>query len=81
MTTLTVVYDEFINYLVEKATPDEILAFQPSPEAISRAESLTEKNKTGQLSQIEQDELEQMLALDNLVSLLKARALVAKQAK
>lgn len=69
--------DSFINFLIEKISPEEILAYQASESEQARADELTEKNKSGTLTSAEQAELTQMLELDLLVSLLKARALVA----
>ena len=68
------IYDELLDFLVEKATPQELLAFRPSEVAQQRAEELTEKNKAGTLTPQEQAELEQMLAFDQFVTALKARA-------
>lgn len=36
-------YDEFFDYLVSKATPDEILAFKPSVAAQARADELSQR--------------------------------------
>lgn len=71
------VYDEFLNYLVEKATPNEILAFQVSDQAQERAIDLVERNNAGTLTSEEVVELEQMRQFDRLVSLLKSKALAA----
>lgn len=68
------VYDELIDYLIERATPEEILAFAPSPRAEERAEELLDRNNAGTLSPPEVIELEQMLYFDRRISLLKARA-------
>jgi hypothetical protein len=74
---LSPVYDNFLDYLVEKATPQEILAFKVSEEAQRRAEELTERNKAGTLTPEEAAELEQMLELNLLVAALKAKAFSA----
>jgi hypothetical protein len=71
------VYDDFLDYLIKKATPAEILAFQPSAEAQARAETLLERSGEDELTPDERAELEQMLQLDRLVSVLKARAMAA----
>ena len=76
---LTPSYEMFLDYLIEKATPQEILAYKASPEEQLRADDLTEKNKNGQLSLDEADELQQMLEVNELVMLLKAKALKALQ--
>lgn len=73
------VYTELLEYLAQKATPEEILAFQVSNSAQERAEALTERNKEGLLTSEEAIELEQMLEFDEWVSLLKSRALKAIQ--
>jgi hypothetical protein len=71
------VYAELLEYLAEKATPEEILAFRVSETAQQRADELTERNKEGRLTDEEARELEQMLQFDELVSVLKSRALKA----
>lgn len=71
---LSPIYDELMEYLVEKATPEEILAFRLSETAQERAEYLTERNKAGVLTPEEKVELDQMFEFDQLVSLLKAKA-------
>lgn len=68
------VYDAFLDYLVEKATPEEILAFKVSPEAEERISDLLERQNAGALSPDEATELEYMRRFDSLVSLLKAKA-------
>jgi hypothetical protein len=70
-------YIHFLDYLVAKATPEEILAFQAADADQQRADELTEKNKAGRLTPEEAAELAQMLELNALVALLKARALKA----
>ncbi|MEO8397512.1 MAG: hypothetical protein ABI700_31230 [Chloroflexota bacterium] len=75
MTDFAPIYDDFLDYLIEKATPTEILAFQPSPKALERAEILLDHSTEGTLTPDERAELDQMLQMDRLVSVLKARAL------
>lgn len=70
-------YEMFLDYLVEKATPQEILAYHATPKEQERADALTEKNKNGELSAEEADELQQMIEVNELVMLLKAKALKA----
>lgn len=76
-TILSPIYDELLEYLIEKATPQEILAFHLSEAGQERACYLTERNKSGHLSSTEAIELDQLLEFDQLVSLLKAKALRA----
>lgn len=77
MTTISIptVYDELVEYLAQKATPEEILAFKISDEAQERAEVLLERNSDGTLTPEENLELQQMLHFDGLVSILKTSAL------
>ena len=71
------VYDEFLEYLAQRATPEEILAFKASEDAQKRAEELTERNKAGTLTLAEATELDQMLRFNRLVVMLKAKAVNA----
>lgn len=77
MTVMDVVsvYDEFLEYLAQKASHEEILAFKASDEAQHRADMLTEANKEGRLTPQEAVELEQMLQFNRLISRLKAKAI------
>lgn len=77
---LTPTYETFLDYLVEKATPQEILAYKATDVEQQRADELTEKNKNGHLSADEAEELDQMMEINELVMLLKAKALKALQA-
>jgi hypothetical protein len=70
-------YEEFIDHLIEKATPQEILAFKPSPEAQAHAHELLERNQEGTLTPEERSELEQMLRFEQMMTILKAKALAA----
>jgi hypothetical protein len=68
------IYDEILDYLIAKATPEEILAFRASSEADERAAYLIDGNNAGTLTLEEQIELQQMLYFDSRISVLKARA-------
>lgn len=70
-------YDKFLDFLVEKASPEEILAFQLADEEIARAEELSDNNKKDRLTPDEAADLEQMLEFHMLVTLLKAKAAAA----
>jgi hypothetical protein len=72
-------FDELLDFLVEKATPQELLTFRPSEAAQQRADELTDKNKSGELSAPERAELEQMLEFDLFVTALKARTAKARK--
>lgn len=72
-------YVEFLSYLVEKASPAEILAFQPSEDAQEYAWELLERNNEGTLTEEEKYRLEQMLQFERMMSVLKAKALAAQK--
>lgn len=75
--TLPPIYNEIVDYLVEKATPQEILAFQASDSARRRAEELFERSNEGTLTPDERVELEHIVEIESLMSLLKAKAMLA----
>ena len=68
-------YQQLINYLAEKATPEELLAFNLSDDEQERASELLEKNAQNMLTAEEEHKLEQLVYFDHTVSHLKARAL------
>lgn len=68
-------YQQLIDYLAEKATPEQLLAFQLSDDEQERAYDLLEKNAQNLLSSDEKEALEQMVYFDRIVSRLKARAM------
>src|SRR5574341_1195976 len=65
-----------LDYLVEKATPQAIMAISVSDEEQQRAHELLDRNNEGTLTEQERVELEQMLEVEQLVKLLKAKALL-----
>jgi hypothetical protein len=76
---LSPVYDHFLSFVVEKATPREVLAFDIPADLRERAVDLLDKQDAGTLTPQEADELAQMQQVDRLVSALKARALAASK--
>ena len=67
-------YDDLLGWLVEKATPEEILSYTLPQKVVERAIDLLEKNNEGTLTESEAAELEEMRRADALISLLKARS-------
>ena len=70
-------YDYFLEFVVEKVTPQEILAFELPEAARQRAIELLDKQDSDRLTPEETAELEQLRQVDRLLSALKARALAA----
>ena len=69
------VYSDFIDLVVRKVTPEEIIAFR-FPEAVQeRVIDLLDRQDADLLNNEEKAELEEMRQFDRLVSMLKARAL------
>jgi hypothetical protein len=75
------VYDELLDYLVEKAAPEEILAFRASDKAQARAADLLDRNNAGTLTPEESLELQQLLYFDSRISVLKSQAALALKKK
>ncbi len=75
----TDVYDDFLEFVVQRASPEGVLDFRVSPAAERRARELLERQDAGTLTPAEVEELEQMRHFDPMISLLKARALSALQ--
>ncbi len=76
---IPLIYDELLDFLLEWATPEEILAFKASDRAEERAEDLLDRNNVGTLTPEEKLELQQMLYFDRKISVLKAQAAVIRQ--
>jgi hypothetical protein len=65
---------EVVGFLARGPRPKEILDFRPSKAAVTRSQELLGRNKTGALTPAEEAELDEMALLDQLVTLIKARA-------
>ena len=72
-------YNTFLDFLVEKATPEEILAFQASEADQEQVQNLLTKNSAGTLTQTEYYQLEQMRQFEHMMEHLKLKALEAQQ--
>jgi hypothetical protein len=67
-------YDELIDFFARGSSSAEILSFHPSAAAQQRASQLLERNRQGELTSAEADELERFGQLEHLMQLVKARA-------
>ena len=65
---------EFLEALLKKMSPEEILAFKASPEAQARVHELLDKNNAGTLSNDERIELERSVEFEQALAILKANA-------
>lgn len=71
------VYQEVLEFLIKRPTPEEILAFKVSLQAQNQLQALLEKNRSATLSAMELAELDVYEQLEHLMILLKAQALKA----
>ncbi|BAZ17762.1 hypothetical protein NIES4071_96420 [Calothrix sp. NIES-4071] len=67
------VYQEVIDFLIRRPTPEEIINFKVSSENQMRLQSLLQKNREAKLSPIELAELDVYQQLEIIMILLKAR--------
>ncbi|MEL7245783.1 MAG: hypothetical protein AAGM40_26135 [Cyanobacteria bacterium J06573_2] len=73
-TDIPLVYQEVLDLLIKRPTPEEIIAFKVSPQAQSRLEELFERNRSATLNSMELAELDVYEQLEHMMILLKARA-------
>ncbi len=73
-TDIPAVYQEVLDFLIKRPTPEEIIAFKVSPIAQTRLSELLEKNRSATLSPMELAELDVYEQLEDMMILLKARA-------
>jgi hypothetical protein len=65
--------NEVIEFFARAPSREEIAAFRLSPATHERLRALLARNAAGMLSPEEQRELDQMVLLDDILSLLRAR--------
>jgi hypothetical protein len=78
---VSTVANEVINFLARGPKPEAIVAFHPSSNAAARTHELLERNRSGSLSPSERAELDEMALLDQLMTLVKARAFEQTKAR
>ncbi len=71
------IYDDFLEFVIEKATPEAVLSFKLSESARERAIELLDRQDADELTPEELDELKEMVRFNQILSRLKARARVA----
>jgi len=74
------IWNEVDEVLTSTPTPEQILAFRPSPAAQERLRRLLDANSARPLSSDEEAELNETLAVENFMRRLKVRALAKVQA-
>lgn len=67
-------YAEVLDFLLNRPTPQDIVAFKVSPAAQARLGELLDKNRADELSETEAAELDLYEQIEHLMILLKAKA-------
>ncbi|KYC40641.1 hypothetical protein WA1_23640 [Scytonema hofmannii PCC 7110] len=73
-TDIPAAYQEVLDFLIKRPTPEEIMTFKVSLQAQTRLQALLEKNRSAILSPMELVELDVYEQLEHMMILLKARA-------
>ncbi|MBO3460398.1 hypothetical protein G7B40_018025 [Aetokthonos hydrillicola Thurmond2011] len=73
-TDITAVYQEVLDFLIKRPTPEEIITFKVSLPVQKRLQELLEKNRSATISTMEFAELDVYEQLEHMMILLKARA-------
>ena len=66
------IYHYILDFLASKPTPEQILAFRPTAQMQERLKTLLTRSKTGELTPIEQQELNEYERIEHLIVMLKA---------
>lgn len=67
-------YDEIVDFLLSRPTPEQVIALHPSEAAQERLRTLLEKNRDNWLTEVERAELTEYLQLEHFVRRMKVRA-------
>lgn len=67
-------YEQVLEFLASGPSAQEIMAYKPPKAAQARFSWLLEANRERQLSPQEEEELDHDMAMDRMLSLLKAKA-------
>lgn len=65
---------EVARFLGSGPSPEAIIAFHASPEVADRMYALIDQERAGQITEVEQRELEGFMYLEHLMRLVKAEA-------
>jgi len=65
--------EEIADFFARAPSVEEIAAFRLSDETITRVRALLDKNAAGTLSGEESEELDQLVLLDRIVTLIRSR--------
>ena len=68
------IYDEFIDFIAQGTTPETVAKFQFSETTKERIEDLVYRAKSGEITLEDQKELDELLFVDHLITMIKAKA-------
>jgi len=71
---MSLVYDEFIDFVASGTTPQCVIDFSPSEATREKVADLIRRQKTGSLTAEETAELAHYLEVEHIMRLAKARA-------
>lgn len=74
-TTSSDIYRYILNFLVSNPTPQQVLEFKPTASMQNRLKEILAKSSAGQLSESEQQELDDYEQIEHLIVLLKTGSL------
>lgn len=77
MTTLVKtqkIYEEFLDFIAQLTTPESVTKFQFSESTKERIEDLVYLAKSGELTLEDKKELDELLFVDRLITMIKAKA-------
>ncbi len=69
------VYQYILEFMISQPSPEQVLAFGPTPAMQRRVDELMAKNRASSLTAAETRELDEYVRINHLITLLKARAL------
>jgi hypothetical protein len=67
-------YEEFIDFIAQGTTPESVTKFQFSEATKERIEDLVYLAKSGELTLEDKKELDELLFVDHLITMIKAKA-------
>ena len=68
------IYDEFIDFIAQGTTPESVTNFQFSEATKERIEDLVYLAKSGELTLEDKKKLDELLFVDHLITMIKAKA-------
>ena len=68
------IYEEFLDFIAQGTTPEKLAQFQFSQSTKEKIEDLVYRAKNGELTKEDKQELDELLLVEHLIMLTKAKA-------